>query len=90
MGNIFDEEKLYPYEGPIKKHFEEHFDRVFIAFLPFFQLDRAETDKSNLKKAKLLSNEEALSARRMNIFTETNNPKLFSNSWLYSIAFYDT
>lgn len=60
MSNIFDEEKLYPYDGTIKKHFEDHYDSVFIAFLSFFQLDREETDKSNLKKAKLLSHEEAL------------------------------
>ncbi|WP_104381701.1 DUF2711 family protein [Sphingobacterium sp. HMA12] len=60
MGNIFDQEKLYPYEGAIKEHFEDHYDSIFIAFLPFFQLDREETDKSNLKKAKLLSHEEAL------------------------------
>lgn len=60
MGNIFDAEKLYPYEGAIKEHFKYHYNTVFIAFLPFFQLDREETDKSNLKKAKLLSHEEAL------------------------------
>ncbi|MDQ1150285.1 hypothetical protein QE382_002269 [Sphingobacterium zeae] len=60
MGNIFDQEKLYPYEGAIKKHFEDYYDSVFVAFLPFFHLDREETDKSNLKKAKLLSHEEAL------------------------------
>lgn len=60
MGNIFDEENLYPYEGAIKEHFEDHYDSVFIALLPFFQLDREKTDKSNLKKAKLLSHEEAL------------------------------
>ncbi|WP_312330362.1 DUF2711 family protein [Sphingobacterium sp.] len=60
MGNIFDEEKLYPYEGTIKGHFKDHYDCVFIALLPFFQLDRVETDKTKLKKAKLLSHEEAL------------------------------
>lgn len=60
MGNIFDEQKLYPYDGTIKGHFKDHYDSVFIALLPFFQLDREETDKSNLKKAKLLSHEEAL------------------------------
>jgi len=60
MGNIFDDEKLYPNEGAIKKHFKDHYDTVFIALLPFFQLDREETDKANLKKAKLLSHEEAL------------------------------
>lgn len=30
------------------------------SFLPFFQLDRKETDKANLKEAKLLQHEEAL------------------------------
>lgn len=60
MGNIFDEEKLYPYQETIKGHFKDHYDCVFIALLPFFQLDRGETDKTKLKKAKLLSHEEAL------------------------------
>lgn len=60
MGNIFDDEKLYPHEGVVKEHFKDHYNSVFIALLPFFQLDREETDKSNLKKAKLLSHQEAL------------------------------
>lgn len=60
LGNIFDEQKLYPHQGTIKGHSEDHYDSVFIALLPFFQLDREETDKSNLKKAKILSHEEAL------------------------------
>lgn len=60
MGNIFDEQKLYPHQGTIKGHFKDHYNTVFIALLPFFQLDRKETDKANLKKAKLLSHEEAL------------------------------
>ncbi|MGE8379694.1 MAG: DUF2711 family protein [Sphingobacterium sp.] len=60
MGNIFNDEKLYPYQGEIKEHFKDHYDAVFIALLPFFQLDRQETDKANLKKSKLLSHEEAL------------------------------
>ena len=60
MGNIFDEENLYPYQGVIKEHFKDHYDSVFIALLPFFQLDRKEADKANLKKAKLLSPEDVL------------------------------
>ncbi|MNK29753.1 hypothetical protein D3C87_481550 [compost metagenome] len=60
MRNIFDDEKLYPNEGAIKEHFKDHYDTVFIALLPFFQLDREETDKTNLKMSKLLSHEEAL------------------------------
>jgi hypothetical protein len=60
MGDIFDDERLYPYQGTIKEHFKDHYDSVFIALLPFFQLDRKENDKANLKKAKLLSHEEAL------------------------------
>lgn len=60
MGNIFDEQKLYPHQGTIKSYFKDHYNSVFIALLPFFQLDRKETDKANLKKAKLLSHEEAL------------------------------
>lgn len=60
MGNIFDEQRLYPHQGTIKGHFKDHYNSVFIALLPFFQLDRKEADKSNLKKAKLLSHEEAL------------------------------
>lgn len=60
MGDIFDEQMLYPHQGAIKEHFKDHYETVFIALLPFFQLDREETDKTSLKKAKLLSHEEAL------------------------------
>ncbi|MFU1859329.1 DUF2711 family protein [Sphingobacterium sp. NGMCC 1.201703] len=60
MGDIFDDERLYPHQGTIKEYFKDHYDSVFIALLPFFQLDRKETDKANLKKSKLLSHEEAL------------------------------
>lgn len=36
MGNIFDDEILYPYQGKLK----DHYNAVFIALLPFFQLDK--------------------------------------------------
>jgi|GEM_PF-1440513 len=42
MGNIFDDEILYPYQGKLKEHFKGHYNAVFIALLPFFQLDKPE------------------------------------------------
>jgi len=70
MGDIFDDEKLYPHQGTIKEHFKDYYDTIFIALLPFFQLDRKETDKANLKKAKLLSHEEAL--KKIDFFKKTS------------------
>jgi len=83
MGNIFDEQKLYPHQGTIKGHFKDHYNSVFIALIPFVQLDRKETDKANLKKAKLLSHEEAL--KKID-FSETGSEGLLENKKAYVVS----
>ncbi|PTS94094.1 hypothetical protein DBR11_24150 [Pedobacter sp. HMWF019] len=43
MDNIFDTNNLYPgYESKLKQHFGHYFDNVFIAFSPFFHLNKNE------------------------------------------------
>jgi len=58
MNDIFNN-NIYPHEGKIKEHFKDFYDSVFVAFLPFFQVDRQPNDKANLKKAKHITYEEA-------------------------------
>lgn len=58
MNDIFNN-NIYPHEGKIKDHFKDFYDTVFVAFLPFFQIDRQPVDKVNLKKAKHTTFEEA-------------------------------
>src|SRR5690606_8583508 len=58
MNDIFNN-NIYPHEGKIKEHFKDFYDTVFVAFLPFFQIDRQPIDKVNLKKAKQITFEEA-------------------------------
>ena len=57
MNDIFN--NIYPDEGKIKDHFKDFYDTVFVAFLPFFQVDRQPSDLTNLKKSKQISYEEA-------------------------------
>lgn len=38
--DIFEEKQFYPKDGvPIKEHYREYFDAVFLAFVPFFRLE---------------------------------------------------
>jgi hypothetical protein len=59
MSDIFTDKNIYPHEGKIKDHFKDFYDTVFVAFLPFFQIDRQPTDKTNFKKSKQITFEEA-------------------------------
>lgn len=58
MNDIF-KHNIYPHQGKIKDHFKDFYDTVFVAFLPFFYVDRQPADKANLKKAKHITFEEA-------------------------------
>lgn len=58
MKDIF-KNNIYPHEGKIKDHFEDFYDTVFVAFLPFFQVERQPTEKTNFKKSKQITFEEA-------------------------------
>ncbi|MBR9847013.1 MAG: DUF2711 family protein [Algicola sp.] len=57
--NIFTDNKIYPNEEiPVKKHFSEFYDSVFIAFLPFFRIQN-ETKSNSFKSSKQISVEQA-------------------------------
>lgn len=58
MNDIF-KNNIYPHKGKIKDHFKDFYDTVFVAFLPFFQVDRQPSDLTNLKKSKQITYEEA-------------------------------
>ncbi|MFN4811027.1 MAG: DUF2711 family protein [Bacteroidota bacterium] len=59
MTDIFADKKIYPHEGKIKDHFKDFYEAVFVAFLPFFKVDRQNTDNTNFKKSKQITLEEA-------------------------------
>jgi hypothetical protein len=59
MGDIFTDYKIYPHEGKIKEHFKDFYDSVYIALLPFFQIDRQPAIPTNLSKSIIISYEEA-------------------------------
>jgi hypothetical protein len=53
MGDIFSEKKIYPHEGKIKEHFKDYYDTVFVAFLPFYNIDDGHEEKFRTKKMTL-------------------------------------
>lgn len=59
MSDIFAEKNIYPHEGKFKDHFKDFYKTVFVAFLPFFQVDRQPTNDANLKKSKQITYGEA-------------------------------
>ncbi|MGZ5280640.1 MAG: DUF2711 family protein [Bacteroidia bacterium] len=59
MSDIFTDKNIYPHEGKIKDHFKDFYNTVFIAFLPFFQVDRQPDNETNLKKSKQITYVEA-------------------------------
>ena len=59
MTDIFADKKIYPHEGKIKDHYKDFYESAFVAFLPFFKVDRQHTDNTNFKKSKQITHEEA-------------------------------
>lgn len=59
MTDIFSDYKIYPCEGKIKDHFKDFYESAFIAFLPFFKVDRQHAYNTNFKKSKHITHEEA-------------------------------
>lgn len=59
MTDIFADKNIYPHEGKIKDHYKDFYETVFVAFLPFFKVDRQPTDNTNFKKSKQITHEEA-------------------------------
>ncbi len=85
MSDIFTND-IYPHEGKIKDHFKDFYDTVFVAFLPFFQVDRQPTGKTNLKKAKQITYEEA----KQEIEALKDIPAFNANIFSYSNKDYPT
>jgi hypothetical protein len=86
MTDIFADKKIYPHEGKIKDHFKVFYESAFIAFLPFFKVNRQHTDNTNFKKSKQITHEEA--RRELDILKDI--PPFNANIYSYSNKDYPT
>lgn len=58
MSNIFDDKNIYPYNGPIKEHFQGFYENIFVGLLPFFKVENHYSEKNNYKKFEEISLEQ--------------------------------
>ncbi len=79
MNDIF-QGNIYPHEGKIKAHFKDFYDQVFIAFLPFFKVDRQVNDSTNMKKSEQISLRQAEEKMDVLKAIQSTNSKVFSYS----------
>lgn len=79
MNDIF-QDNIYPHEGKIKAHFKGFYDEVFIAFLPFFKVDRQVNDGANMKKSEQISLEQAKEKMDVLKAIQSTNIEVFSYS----------
>ena len=86
MSNIFTDINIYPHEGKIKDHYKDFYDSVFVAFLPFFQVDRQLTDKTNFMRPKQITYEEA----KQEIDILKDIPPFSADIYIYSKKDYPT
>lgn len=86
MTDIFADYKIYPHEGKIKDHFKDFYESAFIAFLPFFKVDRQHTDNPNFKKSKQITHEEA----RQELDILKDFPPFIADIYSYSNKDYPT
>ena len=59
MSNIFADNHIYPNEGKINLHFKEFYDSVFVAFMPFIEMEGEKMIHSNPSQSIQLTPEEA-------------------------------
>jgi hypothetical protein len=59
MSNIFADNHIYPNEGKINLHFQEFYDSVFVAFMPFIEMEGKKMIHSNPSQSIQLTPEEA-------------------------------
>ena len=59
MREIFNYDNIYPRGRKIKEHYKDFFDSIFIAYLPFFQVENKTSRKDNYKKSEKISFEQA-------------------------------
>lgn len=64
--DIFADKRLHPgHDTPIKQHYQDYFDTVFIAFSPFFRLNNNSFLKEGHQKSKQISFEQAQAANEI-------------------------
>lgn len=80
MTDIFTDHKIYPHEGKIKDHFKDFYESSFIAFLPFFKVDRNHTDNNTFKKVKQITHKEL----RQKLYIPKDIPPSNADIYFYS------
>jgi hypothetical protein len=64
--DIFTEKRLHPgHDHPIKQHYKDYFDTVFIAFSPFFKMTNSNFSKDGPQKSKRITFEQAQAANEI-------------------------
>jgi len=59
MSNIFIDNHIYPTEGQIILHFQDFYDSVFVAFMPFIEIEGEKMIHSRLSQSIQITPEEA-------------------------------
>lgn len=60
MSDIFTDNNIYPHKEKIKDHFKDFYNTAFVAFLPFFKVEKPRAEKTNYKKSKQITFDEAI------------------------------
>lgn len=64
--NIFVDKQLHPgHDNPIKQHYKDYFDTVFIAFSPFFKIKNGNFSQEGRQKSKQITFEQAQAANEI-------------------------
>jgi hypothetical protein len=58
--DIFTEKRLHPgHDNPVKQHYKEYFDTIFIAFSPFFKIKQGSFSQESRQRSTQISFEQA-------------------------------
>ena len=64
--DIFAEKRLHPgHDNPIKLHYNDYFDTVFLAFSPFFKIKQRNFSQEGRQKSKQITFEHAQAANKI-------------------------
>lgn len=78
--NVIQERRFYPNEDtPIKEHYAGTFDSVFLAFLPFFQINNTNLDESTFQRVHKITYPQFKSANPDLHFPENVSADIYTN-----------
>jgi hypothetical protein len=78
--DIFKEKNIYPTGEKIKEHFRDFYDSVFVAYLPFFQVENHKSKTNNYKKLEKTTFAEAKKEVEILNNIQIPNAEIFSYS----------